>query len=240
MRAAARAADMNLRGSLIELDIEQDGARAPILREIVEAIAEIDVDLVAQRYDAGKTHVALRTPFEQRGRDRTGLRNQGEVAQPRRSRREAGIELCLWRDDAETVRPDDPQPIFAGCPRDQIFRGSGAAIKAGGNNDRHAAAQPPGLVDKPGHRGLRRSDDHHIDGAPDRGERRHARAAFDLPVMGIDEVQRPRKAAIVQVRQQRLAQRTLARTGADQGDRARFEEVFEAVGAHLRVPDPSR
>ena len=46
-RAAARAADMNLRASLIELDVEEDRAGASVEREVVEQVSEVDIKLIA-------------------------------------------------------------------------------------------------------------------------------------------------------------------------------------------------
>ena len=55
IRAAARAADRNLR-ALDRLDIEQDRAGAAIQREVVEQVAEVDVEAVANRDDGGETN----------------------------------------------------------------------------------------------------------------------------------------------------------------------------------------
>ena len=51
---------MNLRASLIVFDIKQDRAGAAIDGEIVEQIAEIDVDHVADRDHGGEADLALR------------------------------------------------------------------------------------------------------------------------------------------------------------------------------------
>ena len=80
MRAAARAADMNLRASLIGFDVEQNGARLSIEREVIQEIGDIDVELIADRYDAGKADRALRRPFDHAGGDGAGLRDQRQIA----------------------------------------------------------------------------------------------------------------------------------------------------------------
>ena len=61
-RAAARAADMNLRASLIDFDIEQDGARPAVGGEQVEQIGEIDVELVADGKHRGEADRPLAPP----------------------------------------------------------------------------------------------------------------------------------------------------------------------------------
>ena len=62
------------------LDIEQDGARAAVGGEVVEAVAEIDVDLVAERDESREADLAPRRPFDHPRRDRARLRDQREVA----------------------------------------------------------------------------------------------------------------------------------------------------------------
>ena len=90
-------------------DIKQDRTGAPVEREEVEQIAEIDVDLVAQRDDRRETDAVRRRPFDQARGDGAGLRDQREVAGRRHAGGEAGIELGARRQDAEAVRADEPQ-----------------------------------------------------------------------------------------------------------------------------------
>ena len=55
---------MNLRASADRFDVEQDRAGAAVGGEIVEAVAEIDVDHVAERHEPREADPALRRPFE--------------------------------------------------------------------------------------------------------------------------------------------------------------------------------
>ena len=61
-------------------DVEQDGAGVPIEREEVEKIAEVDVDLVAERDHGGKTDGRCGGPFDQPGGDRARLRDERQIA----------------------------------------------------------------------------------------------------------------------------------------------------------------
>jgi hypothetical protein len=86
-----------------------------IHREIVEQVGDIDIDLVADRDDAGEADAALSGPIHHAGGDRAGLRNQREISRSRHMRGKAGIEAHAGHHDAETVRPDQPHAVFAGC-----------------------------------------------------------------------------------------------------------------------------
>ncbi len=61
-------------------DVEQDRAGRAVGGEVVEAIAEIDVDLVAEGDDGGEADTALRRPFDEPRRDGARLRDEGEIA----------------------------------------------------------------------------------------------------------------------------------------------------------------
>ncbi len=66
-----------------------------IHREMVEQIGKVDVDLIADRDDAGEAHAALRRPIDHAGRDRARLRDQREIARLRHVRGKTGIEAHL-------------------------------------------------------------------------------------------------------------------------------------------------
>ena len=95
-----------LAGIVDQLDVEQNGPRAAIDGEIVEQIAEIDIDLVAERDHRRESDRAFRGPFDQARGDGSGLRDQGEVAALRHARGKAGIELHRRNEDAEAVGAD--------------------------------------------------------------------------------------------------------------------------------------
>jgi hypothetical protein len=66
LRAAARAADMNLRMSQV-FHVHQDGAGIRIARQVIDDIAEIDIGAVAQRYDLAQANAARPGPIEHAG-----------------------------------------------------------------------------------------------------------------------------------------------------------------------------
>ena len=67
-------------GILDRFDVEQDGVGLAIQREVIEEVGDIDVELVADRNDPGKTHPALRRPIHHARGDGAGLRDQRQIA----------------------------------------------------------------------------------------------------------------------------------------------------------------
>src|SRR5258708_7281411 len=55
------------------LNVEQDRAGLAVEREIIEQVADIHVELIADRDHGGKADPALGAPFHQSGRDGAGL-----------------------------------------------------------------------------------------------------------------------------------------------------------------------
>ena len=101
------------RGVLNGLDVEQDRSGRAVGREVVEQIAEIDVDLISERYDRGKTQSAPRGPLDQARGNRAGLRNQRKVARMRHVCGETCIQpgsRCL---DAQAIRPKQAHAVQA-------------------------------------------------------------------------------------------------------------------------------
>ena len=71
------------------LDVEQNRAGRAIEREEIEQVAEIDIDLVAERDHRRKTDPVRRRPFDQARGDGAGLRDQGEIAAGRHACRQS-------------------------------------------------------------------------------------------------------------------------------------------------------
>ena len=69
-----------LAGILDRLDIEQDGLRLFVQREVIEQIGDIDIELVADRHDAGKADRALRRPVHHARGNGAGLRDQRQIS----------------------------------------------------------------------------------------------------------------------------------------------------------------
>ncbi len=212
------------------LDVEQNCARSAVEREEVEQVAEIDVDLVAERDDRRKADLARRRPFDQARRDGARLRDQRDIAGRRRVRGEARIELGARRQHAEAIGTDEPQ---AGGAR-RLLGGFGqrprTMAQPRGDDDGGGRASCAGLGDDAGHRLRRRGD--HDDVGRDRQrldglDRFHA---LDLVVVRIDEMDRAFEAGAAQVGEHGPARGRQARTRADDRHRFRREKLVEPIG----------
>ena len=130
-----------LAGVLDRFDIEQDRPRLAVHREVVKQIGDIDVELVADRNDAGETDRALRRPIHHAGGDRARLRDQRQVSGTWHVGGEAGVEICAGHHDAKTIRSDQPHSIFV---RGTLggFRQRARAVAEPGGDDERARARP--------------------------------------------------------------------------------------------------
>ena len=77
--------------------------------EEVEAIAEIDVDLIPQGHDPRKSDPPSCGPFHETCHDSAGLRDQRQVSHLRQTRSEAGVEMDARREHAETIRTNQAE-----------------------------------------------------------------------------------------------------------------------------------
>ncbi|MNN18457.1 hypothetical protein D3C81_1316650 [compost metagenome] len=86
------------------VDVQQDRAGAVIGREVIEQVAEIHVQRIAQRHHAREANRTRHAPLHQRGGNRTGFGNQCQVTGLRRVCGDAGVEPRMRCDDAQAVR----------------------------------------------------------------------------------------------------------------------------------------
>ena len=194
IRAAARAADMNLRASRIELDVKQDCPCGAVHGEVVEQIGEIDVDAVANGDDGGKSDTADRGPLHQAGRNGAGLRNQRKVARGRRGCGEAGVELRARHQNAEAIGADEAHARRASVLLGEFCQRPWPVTEPGGDDDAGRGAFPRRCGD--GIRNGRRRHRNHRDV----GRLRQSfigfdrMNAFDRVIVRIDDMNRTREA----------------------------------------------
>jgi hypothetical protein len=115
-------------------DVKRDRIGSVIEREMIEAIAEVDVNLVAERNDAGKADPIVVGPFDERRDDRTRLRNDGEIARARGLGKEARVETRARRENADAIGSDDAQAAGAG-DISQLFGQRTLAMAKSGRDD---------------------------------------------------------------------------------------------------------
>jgi hypothetical protein len=173
-------------------------------------------------------------PFQEAGRDRPRLRDQREIAFPRHPHREAGIELHARNQQAKAIGPDQPHAVrMRGKPR-----GLGRRIRpvphAGCDDHRRSATHGAERGDRVHDRRRRRGDDRQVRDrcqvldALDRGH------SFDLAMARIHQMETALKSAGADISQDHPADRFLARTCADERDRAGSKQAVEAIRAHGR------
>lgn len=105
-----------MRASVIDFDVEQDGACCAVYGEVVEQITKIDVETVADGDDGGKPDVSNRGPLHQTSRNGARLRYKREIAGVRHGGRKAGIQLRLRRKNTKAIGPNKPHPSRARRP----------------------------------------------------------------------------------------------------------------------------
>ena len=232
MRAAARAADMNLRASLIELDVQQDRPRTAIIDEMVEQIGEIDIDAVADRDNSGESDAPARRPLYQPRSDRTGLRYQRQVARRRRGGSKARIELCPRYLHAEAIGADQPHAGRAGNFLAALRERAGTATEPGGDDDADGRAFARRRCNGVGHRGRRHSHGDDVGRLWQRVVGFKSPDALDLVIARIDQIDRTWECGLAKIRKHRAAGRCGARRRADDGDRAGREQRLEAIRRH--------
>ena len=221
-----------LAGVPYRFDIEQDRARRAVQSEKIQEIAEIDVELIADRHHRREADGALCRPFGHSGDDGTGLGDEREIASARHPGREACIEIRGGRHDPEAVRTDDAQTLFAGGAFGSLRERPSAVPEPGREDDRGGDAGPGRPRDDLRHRIRRRGNDRDIGRRIDGIDAGGRRDPLDLAVVRIDQSEGTGKARGAQIAQHRAADRALTRARAHQGDRARTEQLFEPIGRH--------
>ena len=212
-------------------DVKKDRIGSTIEREVIDAIAEIDVDLVAERNDAGEADLIVVGPFNERRDDRARLRNDGEIARARGLGEEVRRDLRAVR-DADAIGSDDAQAASAGDASQVFGQRTLAMAKSGRDDDRHRRADRAGLFrdfdDAFGGNG----DDDKI------GRRRAVRQALatfqsvDLGMSGIDEQRWARWISASQIGEHSMAEGARARARAHQGDGSRGKQLVQTIVAH--------
>ncbi len=176
------------------LDIKKDGLGRLVLAEVIDEVAEIDVDHVAGRDEVREAELLLGRPVEDRRAERPGLRDEGDVAGPGHGPGEAGVEGQAGGDDAEAVGAEDPQAIEpAGFREDGVLEGPPGRpglAEPGRDDDQAADAGLAAFADEPRHLGRGGADDAEVRRLGQRGRAREAGDAhhgFDRWADGIDD-----------------------------------------------------
>ncbi len=85
-------------------DIQNQGQRPRIPAEVIDQVAQVNVDTAANRHKMRKPDVFFQRPIERGDRQRLRLRNEGHVPLFRQPRRQTRVQTQPRHNDAETVR----------------------------------------------------------------------------------------------------------------------------------------
>lgn len=218
------------------LDIEEDRAGLGVGGEMIEKIAEVDVDHVAERDHGGEADRARLGPVENRGGDRAGLDDEGEVAHIGEAAGEAGVEMDAGHLHADAVGTNDPEEMrLGGIQRRLAERLAGdipALAKAGSDDNRGPRAAPAELGDQSGHGRRRRRDHGEIGRRRQAGDVGIGPDALDRAPAGIDREHRAAEAGPEQVLGEDGADRARTFAGPDQRDRGGAEQSAEVALRH--------
>ena len=213
------------------LDIKQDRARAGIDGEVVEQVAEIDVDLISERDDTRKAKRAAGCPFHQARSDGARLGDQRKIAGRRHMRGEARIEFGARHLDAETVGTEKTHAARARRLIGAVGERTFSLAESGRHDDGGGATARPGGGNRGGD-AFRRRRDHQQVRCRQVGDILDRRKAIDLGVTRIDEMDRPAEACRLQVAQNLATNRVFAGARANDRNGARRKQPIEAIGCH--------
>jgi hypothetical protein len=218
------------------LDVEQDGADVRMGAQIVDGVAEVDVEVVAQGDEMREADAARRGPVQHRRAQGAGLADEGHLAGLGRLVQETGVETQAGHQQADAVRPQQAHPIFARRLQHRLLCGAPVLHRdlpeAGG--DDHGGEHPAGAqgIDDPGHRLGRHADHRHVRGDGQGLDRRIGQNAGNRLVGRVHRHDRPFESALEQISHQQRADRARAVRGADDRDRRRRKQTIQIPSAH--------
>ena len=197
--------------------------------EEIEQVADVDIRHVAHRHDIGEADAARHRPVEDAGDQRAGLRQKGELARLRPIEPEIGMEPDPRHGDAEAVRPDDAQAIRLRLIEHRLLQ-RGAESRR--DDDNRAGAFLAEVSDQ-GRHGVGLGGDHRkLRRRGQRGDIAIAAPAADQLMMRIDEIDLAGETAGKHILGEHIADRAGFRARADDGDRARGENMLEITNGH--------
>ena len=204
--------------------------------EIVEEIAEIDIDHVADRNHMREAEAARRRPVDGGGHQRPGLADECKPAGQRREMSEACVDAFCRRNDPQAIRAENAHEVrFRGRERLSPKLGTlGAATlaEAGGEDDGGAGAAGAERGDDLRKGWRRRGDDRKIRDQGKLFDRTVVDGRSDRLLMRVDRQDRAGESCPEKVLRSHRADGARLIAGADQGDRFRFEESVEIARGH--------
>ena len=213
-------------------DVEQDGVGLFVHREIVQEVGDVDVELIADRHDAGKADRALRRPIHHARGDGARLRDQRQISLGGHVRGKARIEAGAGHHDAEAVRADQPHAVFLRGLFRLVRQRARTMAEPCADDERARSTATAGLVDQAGDRFGRRRDDDQFRRKIELAEAIDRRDAIDRGIARIDQPEFALELRFAHIAENGAADGTLARTGTDKRNRIGRQQIFQAIGRH--------
>ena len=211
------------------LDVQKNGAGMRIAAEIIEDVAEAQVDRVAERDEGGKADAARARPVEHGGSQRSRLRDEGDLSRQRGQMGEAGVKPDVRNHQAEAIGTEQAHVV---APRGGEHRflgvlavGESGPGQAGGDDDGGLGAAPSGPIDDAGHGFGRRADDGQVRGFGQRVDVGIGGNIRDRSMARVDGHDRAGEAAGEKIAQRDVPDRPFSAGRADHGDRAGSEKL---------------
>ena len=203
-----------------------------IQREVIEQIGDIDIELVADRDNAGKANGPLCRPVHHARGNGAGLRDQRQISRRRHMRGKARIETDARHHDSQAIRADQPHAIFLRGPLRCIRHRTLTVAKPGADNDGTRRAVAARLIDQAWNGAGRRGEDNEFRRKSQFCDAADRRDTIDLMIARIDEAEFALELGFSNIVENGTADRAMARTCPDQRDGMRRKQIFQTIGRH--------
>jgi hypothetical protein len=213
-------------------DVQENAFGAGVRHHVFEGFTEVHVHRGAQGDDRGEADVVGAGPVEDGRTEGAGLGDQADGALDGAAAGEAGVEPELRAQHAETVGAEQADAVTAGVLDGVLFEHLAARAGIGeAGRDHHGglgAGAAAGIDNGRDAVGLG-GDDHQVEALGDVLDALVTGHAEHLVVLGIDGEQLTFEPRLQHVADEHVAQGIFPFGGADDGDRAGFEEGGEVV-----------
>ena len=216
-------------------DVHQNASGVRVAPEVIDEVAEVDLDHRAHGNERGEPDVLVDGHVENGGAEGPALGEERHAPGLRDLGEERAVQMDPWPDDAEAVRADDTNPVLASNLEDLVLerlsRGSGL-LEAGREDDDPLHSRLTALLDQLADRLRGSGNDREVDRFGDGAHVGVGLDAKDLRFVIVDEVGLALELTGREVRGDRKAHRPLGVAGPEDRDGLRLEHLVQVVRDH--------
>ncbi len=216
-------------------DIKQNALGFGVRNQVIENLAEINIERRTKGNDTGKTDIVGLRPIQNRRAERPGLRDEGQIADIRTTLVESSIKADIRSHDPQTIRPDQPHTIMLRGFQHlsfQYFTGFTGLTEAGGDDDGRPDLMLAALLDDIGDGRRRRRNHRQFDGLLNLRQRGTGFDSLNFLVLGINGIKRTLIATLQHILEHDLPDRICTITGTKHRYGFWREKRLEMVLAH--------